>query len=147
MQNGHMDRSRLTPMLVAATACFALGGCGGDNATLLSFAGRWQAHARSLTITRTGHGHEWLSLGLSDFIVDLRFRLSRPSGTPHNATATAKVTAVRIRDRSFFTAAHPPPRVGDSFRIRLRNGVITELHTGANYCGPGVDWPKAGCGA
>jgi hypothetical protein len=82
-----------------------------------------------------------------DFVVELRFRLSRPKGTPHDATATATVTAGRIGDRSAFTGAHPAPRVGESFRIRLRDGVITEPLTGANYCGPGVDWPDAGCGA
>jgi hypothetical protein len=142
-----MQRSRLAPVLVAAIASSALGGCGGDKATLGTFAGGWHAHARSLDITRTGDGHEWFALGLSDFVAELRFRLSRPRGTPHDATATATVTAVRIGDRSVFTAAHPPPRVGESFRIRLRDGVITEPLTGATYCGPGVDWPKAGCGA
>ena len=134
-------------MPIAVIASLALGGCGSDKVTLRSFAGGWQAHARSLSITRTGEGHEWLTLGLSDFIVELRFRLSRPMGTPHDATATARVAAVRIGDRSFFTAVRPPPRVGDSFRIRLRDGVITELLTGANYCGRGVDWPESGCGA
>jgi hypothetical protein len=138
---------QLASVLIALAASLALGGCGGENATLRSFAGGWQAHARSLSITRTGEGHEWLTLGLSDFIVELHFRLSRPMGTPHDATATATVTAVRIGDKSFFTPARPPPRVGDSFRIRLRDGVITDLLTGANYCGPGVDWPEAGCGA
>ena len=110
------------------------------------------AHARTLSITRTGHGREWLSLGMSspsprlNFVFDIRFRLSRPQGTPHDATATATITAVRIGGQSAFTAAHPAPRVGESFRIRLRNGVLTSGLSGAHYCGPGVDWPKAGCG-
>ena len=144
-----MQRSRQAPapVLVAAIAGLALGGCGGDKAALRTFAGGWQAHARSLSITRTGEAHEWLSLGLSDFVVELRFHLMRPSGSPHDARATATITAVRIADMSVFTAAHPPPRVGESFRIHLRDGVITEPLTGANYCGPGVEWPKAGCGA
>jgi hypothetical protein len=142
-----MHRSRPAPVLVAAIASLALGGCGGDKATLRSFAGGWQAHARSLTISGTGDAHEWFSLGLSDFVLELRFHLSRPRGTPQDATATAMVTAVRIGDRSVFTAAHPPPRVGESFVIRLRDGVITEPLTRANYCGRGVEWPKAGCGA
>jgi hypothetical protein len=132
------------PVVVAAT--LAVGGCGGDRATLGTFAGGWQAHARSLTLTRTGNAHEWFTLGLSDFVVELRFHLSRPSGNPHDATARATVTAVRIGDKSVFTAGHPRPRVGESFQIHLHDGVITEPLTGANYCGPGVDWPKAGCG-
>jgi len=133
--------------VLAATGILALGGYGGAKATLGTFAGGWQAHARSLSITGTGDAHEWFSLGVGDLVVEMRFHLSQPRGTPHAATAAAMVTAVRIGDRSVFTAAHPPPRVGQSFRIRLRQGVITEPLTGANYCGPGVDWPKAGCGA
>jgi hypothetical protein len=82
-----------------------------------------------------------------NFVFDIRFRLSRPQGTPHDATATATITAVRLGGQSAFTAAHPAPRVGESFRIRLRNGVLTSLLSEANYCGPGVNWPKAGCGA
>jgi hypothetical protein len=132
---------------VAVLGALTVSGCGGDGVTLRTFAGGWQAHARSLNIARTGDGHEWFTLGLSDFVVDLWFRLSRASGTSHDATATATVTAVRIGDRNVFTAAHPAPRVGQSFRIRLHDGVITEPLTSANYCGPGVEWPKAGCGA
>ena len=142
-----MQRSPIPAVLVGAIAMLALGGCGGDKAKLATFAGGWQAHARSLIITRTGDAQEWLSLGLNDFVVEMRFHLSRPKGTPHDATATATVTAVRIGDRRVFTAVHPAPHVGESFRIRLRNGVITEPLTGAIYCGPGVDWPDAGCGA
>ena len=144
-----MQRSRQAPapVLVAAIAGLALGGCGGDKAALRTFAGGLQAHARSLNISRTGDAQESFSLGLSNFVVELRLHLSRPRGTPNDATARATVTAVRIGDRSVFSAAHPPPRAGESFRIRLRDGVITEPLTGTHYCGPGIDWPKAGCGA
>jgi hypothetical protein len=140
-------RSRIALLPAAAMATFALAGCGGDKATLATFAGGWQAHARSLKITPTGNADEWLTLGLGGFVVELRFRLSQPKGTQHDASATATVAAVRIGDRSAFAPAHPVPHVGDSFRIRLRDGVITEPLTDANYCGPGVDWPDAGCGA
>jgi hypothetical protein len=142
-----MRLSRIAVVVITAMAILALAGCGGDQATLATFAGDWQAHARSLKITRTGKAHEWFSLGSATSSVELRFRLSRPRGTPHNATATATVAAVRIGDRSAFTAAHPAPRVGESLRIGLRDGVITEPLTGANYCGSGVDWRDAGCGA
>jgi hypothetical protein len=142
-----MQLSRIAAVLVAVMATLALGGCGGDKATLASFAGGWHALARSLKITRTGIADEWFTLGRDDFVVELRFRLSRPKGKPHDATATATVAAVRIGDRSTFTPAHPAPRIGDSVTIRLRDGVITEPLTGAKYCGPGVDWPDAGCGA
>jgi len=148
VQNRDMtSRSRIAAVLVAAMATLALGGCGGDKATLATFAGVWQAHARTLKITSTGNADEWISLGLGHFVIALRFHLSRPRGTPHDATATATVTAIRIGERSAFTAAHPPPSVGESRRIRLRDGVITETLTGAKYCSPSVDWLDAGCGA
>jgi len=140
--------SSIAALPAAAIATFALAGCGGDKATLVTFTGTWQAHGRTLKITRTGNGQEWVSLGLGHFVIDLRFHLSRPRGTPDDATATATVIAVRLGERSpFFTAARPPPRVGESRRIRLRDGVITGL-TGAHYCGrPAGDWLDAGCGA
>jgi hypothetical protein len=145
--------SRIAALPTAAMATFALAGCGGEKATLATFAGGWQGHARGLGITRTGDAKEWVSLGLGRFAIALRFHLSRPNGTPHDATATATVTAVRLGDRSAFTPAHPPPRVGDSRRIRLRDGVIIETLTGMHYCSPTarhwtlVQWVKAGCGA
>jgi len=59
----------------------------------------------------------------------------------------ATVTAVRLGNPSTFTGAHPPPRVGESRLIRLRDGVIAEALTGANYCGPTArNWIDAGCG-
>jgi hypothetical protein len=131
----------------AAIAAFALAGCGGDKATLDTFAGTWQAHARTLKITRAGNGREWFTLGLGQFVFALQFHVSQPRGTPDDATATATVTAVRIGDRSVFSAARPAPRVGESRTIRIRDGVITGL-TGNHYCGTTAgDWIDAGCGA
>jgi hypothetical protein len=77
----------------------------------------------------------------------MRFRLSDPRGTPHDATATATFTAVRIDDQSWFSKANPAPQVGQSATIRLRDGVISETLTREHYCGPSVNWIKAGCGA
>jgi hypothetical protein len=139
--------------LAAAVATLALAGCGGDKATLATFTGTWQGHGRTLNITRTGNAEEWISLGLGHFVIALRFHLSRPRRTPHDALATATVTAVRLGNTSAFTTAHPPPRVGESRRIRLQDGVITETLTGARYCSPSArhwtsaQWLDAGCGA
>jgi hypothetical protein len=140
--------SRIAAVPVAALATLPLAGCGGDKATMATFSGTWQAHGRTLKITRTGNAREWISLGLGHFFIGLRFRLSQPSGTPDDATATATVTAVRLGEWRASTASRPPPRVGQSRRIRLRDGVITETLTGANYCGPGAgNWLDVGCGA
>jgi hypothetical protein len=141
------SRSRIAALPVTAMATFALAGCGGDKATLDTFTGTWQAHARTLKITRTGNGQEWISLGLGHLVIALRFKLSQPRGTPDDATATATVTAVRLGKASTFTAARPAPCVGESRRIHFRDGVITGL-TGDHYCGPTIrDSIAAGCGA
>src|SRR4051812_25279356 len=87
-ENAGVHRARLASVVITAITSVALSGCGGEKATLASFSGGWQGHARSLSITRTGHGREWLSLGMSsrsprlNFVFDIRFRLSRPQGTP-----------------------------------------------------------------
>src|SRR5262245_51602900 len=119
--------SRIAALPVAAMATLALTGCGGDEATLGTFTGTWQAHARTLKVTPTGNGREWDTLGLGDLVMDVRFKLSQPKGTPDDATATATVTAVRLGESGVFSASRPAPRVGESRRIRLREGVITGL--------------------
>jgi hypothetical protein len=145
--------SRIAALSAAAMTSLALAGCAGDKATLATFAGTWQGHGRTLSITRTADAKEWISLGLGHFVIALRFHLSRPSGTPHDAVATATVTAVRLGKEQVFTGAHPPPRVGQSRTIRLRDGVITETLTGAHYCSATARrWTSAqlldaGCGA
>lgn len=126
-------------VVVAVLAIFGLAGCGGGKATLATFAGGWTGHAHDLAISQTGTAKEWASLGLgSNWAITLRFHLTRPTGTPHDATATATVTAVRFGKRSASDPAYPPLRVGKSFRIRLRDGVISEPLTGENYCSPTV---------
>jgi hypothetical protein len=143
----------IVPLVILAAA--ASTGCGSsqDRVALVAFVGGWRAHARSLTITRSGGGREWRSPGMSyasprrNFVFDIRFRLSHLEGTRHDATAIATITAVRVGGHGALSAAHPAPRVGDTFRIRLRKGVLTSLLSGANYCGRGVNWPKGGCGA
>jgi hypothetical protein len=55
-------------------ATVALAGCGGDKATLDTFEGGWTGHGRTLTVTSTGTGREWLSLGLGHLVVDVRFQ-------------------------------------------------------------------------
>jgi hypothetical protein len=140
------SRSRIAALPVTAMATFALAGCGGDKATLDNFTGTWQAHGRTLKVAPAGNGREWISLGLGHLVIDLRFKLSQPKGTPDDATATATVTAVRIGKASTFSEARPAPRVGESRRIRLRNEVISGL-TGDDYCGHSIrDSVAAGCG-
>src|SRR4029453_8715063 len=110
VQNPDMtSRSRVAAVLVAPIATLALCGCGGDKETPGPFTGVWQAHARTLKITRTGNADERISLGLGHFVIALRFHLSRPRGTPHDATATATVTRVRPRETCAFTWGLCPP--------------------------------------
>lgn len=140
----------LADRLVLAVALAALvAGCDQrDNARLATFAGHWGGHGRGLTITKEGQASEVINTGCCYLAVAVKFQLSRPRGTPRAASATATVMAVRIGDRRWFSKAHPPPHVGQSRRIRLRDGVIIETITGVNYCGSNAkEWVAAGCGA
>ena len=115
-------------------------------ATLATFTGGWIGHTRGLNIRRGGHATESIYSGCCDAVLNLTFRLSRPEGTTTNASVSATVTGVWIRDRSAFTKAYAPPHLGEVRVLRLKNGVITEPLTGANYCNTQAE--NAGkCGA
>ena len=103
-------------------------------ATLAAFTGTWIGHTRGLTVRRGGHATESIYSGCCDPALNLTFRLSRPQGTENDATASARVTGVWVRDRTAFTRAYPSPHVGEVRVIRLRNGVVSETLTGTNYC-------------
>jgi hypothetical protein len=115
-------------------------------ATLATFAGTWIGHTRGLRIRRDGHATESIYSGCCDPALNLTFRLSRPGGTTNNATATALVTGVWVRDRNAFTKAYPPPQVGEVRVIRLRNGVIGETLSGTDYCDTNAE-NEGKCGA
>lgn len=106
-----------------------------NHGALATFAGTWIGHTRSLVIKRDGSAKESIGDGCCNPVIDLRLRLSRPHATASGATATARVTAVDVHDRSLFSKKHPPPRVGESRRIRVKHGVIHERITGTTYCG------------
>jgi hypothetical protein len=134
---------RRAPCLLLAAACLAVShsavGASPRRASLATFAGYWWGHTRGLRIMRDGHAAESIFSGCCDRVINVDFRLSRPRGTSQAAAAIATVTAVWVRDRSAFTAAHPAPQVGETRTIRLRDGVISESLTGASYCAPRVD--------
>ena len=106
--------------------------------TLATFASPWYGHDRSLSVTRTGRAEELLLDSCCHRVVELRFRISQPRGTPANATATATVTFVHVFDRTF-----RPPRVGATGTLRVRRGMLLEPFTGTNFCRPS----RGGCGA
>ena len=103
-------------------------------ATLRTFAGTWYGHTRSLKITRKGRAKESVGDGCCNPVIDLKLRLSKPRGTRRRASVRARVTWVKVRDKSYFSKKHPPPHVGQRRRMRLRNGVITEPFIHTNYC-------------
>jgi hypothetical protein len=98
-------------------------------ATVSTFAGDWWGHTRSLLISRTGQAAEIVDDGCCTRVISLRLKLLRPSGTVQDATVAFRVTSVGRWD-----APGPRPRVGQLGRLRLRDGIIVDLLTGANYC-------------
>jgi len=110
-----------------------------------AFAGYWGGHDRGLSISRSGlASEEWLS-SCCNVVIGLRFQLSNPHGTSQRATAIATVSFVRVRDKTYFTKADPPPHVGERRTVRLNSHVITEPLVGATYCGRGA--AARACGA
>src|SRR5436190_23455876 len=98
-------------------------------ATVATFAGDWWGHTRSLLITRSGQAQEVVDDGCCTRVVSLRFRLLRPTGTVKDATVAFRVTAVGRWD-----ASSPRPHVGQPGHLRLRDGIVVDLLTDANYC-------------
>jgi hypothetical protein len=131
-------------VLIAATVADAAAPA--PKATLATFAGTWGGHTRSLTISRKGVAKESVGSGCCDPIIDLKLRLSHPRGTKGNASIKAKVTWVRVRDKSAYTKKHPAPHVGQTARLRLKHGVITEPLTETNYCDEAAG-KRGTCGA
>lgn len=124
----------LSSVAEAAPADAGAGATAASHATLRTFAGTWYGHTRSLKITSKGVATESVGSGCCNPVIDLAFRLSHPRGTSSNASATARVVAVDVHDDGAFTNSDPAPRVGQTKRLRLRDGVITEPFTGTNYC-------------
>ena len=107
------------------------------------FSGRWTGHTRVLTVHRDGRATESIYSGCCDPVLNVTLLLSRPRGTPTDASARVRVTGVWIRDKAAFSAQHPAPRVGQIGALRLRRAVIYEPFTNTNYCSRGV----SKCGA
>ena len=121
---------RLLGLLVLACALVAAAAAAPPRpAAVATFVGAWWGHTRSLQISRTGQAREVVDDGCCTRVVTLRLRLSKPSGNVNDATALVRVTAVGRWD-----VAKPRPRVGQLGRLRLRDGVVVDSLTGANYC-------------
>jgi hypothetical protein len=106
------------------------------------FAGRWFGHVRSLRITAKGRATMDVNIGCCTNVIDLSFRLSRVRGTYSSARARARVTRVRVFEKSLVGRV---PRVGQVGTLRLKRGIITESFLGWNFCGESSQ--PGSCGA
>ena len=113
---------------------------------LSAFSGVRQGHGRTLSITDAGYAREQINSGCCKVALRLEFRLSRPGGGVDAATAVATVTRVRVGDRQWFGKGTPPPRVGETGTIRLRDRNVYEGLTHVYYCRPAT-WRYKLCGA
>jgi hypothetical protein len=127
---------RLGTLAASVLLASTLTACGGGRITLSVFAGSWEGHGEGLTITRDGVGKAEIYSGCCDFVLAVTFKLARPRAAPGGATATETATAVRIGDRSAFGGPWHPPHVGETATLRLKDGVITDPLSGADYCSP-----------
>jgi alpha-tubulin suppressor-like RCC1 family protein len=120
-------RTRFRPVSVRGIDKPATG-----RATVDVFAGLWGGHQRSLRITPKGRGTMRVSISCCIRVIDVSFRLSRVRGTYATARARARITRVRVHDKSFFRRGRP--HVGQVGTLRLKNGIIVEPFLGGYYC-------------
>jgi hypothetical protein len=114
-------------------------------ATLATFTRYGWGHDRGMSINRWGRGYAQINSGAGCPCFGVAFQLSHVEGTTENATATE--TVVRLYGaihRHVYPIPSPLPRIGQRAVLRLHNGVVDEVFTGDDYCGPGA---KATSGA
>jgi len=75
-----------------------------------------------------------MAAAITSWTCVLTCRTSGVRGTRTNASATAKVTKVRVLDPSAFVAGYQPPHAGEVHILHLRHGVIAEPFTTVTYC-------------
>lgn len=132
-------RTRFRPVSVRGIDKPATG-----RATVDVFAGLWGGHQRSLRIASKGRATMRVGIGCCIRIIDLSFRLSRVRGTYATARARARITRVRVYDKTFFRRGRP--RVGQVGTLRLKNGIIVDPFLGGYYCDEAAA-QKSACGA
>lgn len=114
-------------------------------AGLVAFIGPWSGHTRALTISASGVGHEHVSDGCCDPLLDLTFQLSDVhSSGPIRATAT--VTAVIVHPGWSAHDSGAPPHLGQQGDVTIAGGVITDHLDHVFYCNP-AEQAKGSCGA
>jgi hypothetical protein len=86
-------------------------------------------------INRWGRGFAQINSGAGCPCFGVAFQLSHIEGTTDDATATE--TVVRLYGAKHgYPAPSPLPRIGQRAVLRLRDGIIDEVFTGDDYCGP-----------
>jgi hypothetical protein len=107
-------------------------------ANLATFEGDWGGHTRGLAIERSGQGSERVNDGCCTPVFNFSFQLLRASGTVKHATATFRVTAVKL-GRGL--------RVGQLGRLVLKDGIVTDTLSGAYFCSNPAWGATRACGA
>ena len=108
-----------------------------------AFTKSWYAHTSFLTVSRTGAVDESVGDGCCDPIIDLRYQLSNPRQEGSAWAADAKVTWVKLHH---YTDRRPPPKVGDTYQVRVENGFFYPFSISDwRYCDQAVQ--PGQCGA
>ena len=105
--------------------------------TLRAFAGQWTGHGRQLVVGLDGIANISIDDGCCTQVLRMRVQLSAPAGTPAHATALARVVSIKLANPTYYTGQYVAPHVGQTGRISLNNGVITDPLDGFNttFCG------------
>lgn len=111
-------------------------------AGLATFAGYWGGHTRGLSINPGGEGAESVSSGCCIREYKMTFEILSVSGTLTRATAAFRVTSFRRYDRAVKLV-----RVGETGKLLLRNGIVTNTLTDAYFCSEPAWGATGACGA
>jgi hypothetical protein len=111
-------------------------------ASLATFAGYWGGHTRALRINSRGRGFESANSGCCVRLYEATFQLLSVSGTLTRATAVYRVTSFNRHDPG--VPRINPGRVG---KLLLRDGIVTNTLTQANFCSGPASRATGACGA
>ena len=95
-----------------------------------SFAGKWIGHERTVTISASGVGQEFVGDGCCTSVLSLSFTITATSMSGAAEVATVDVTAASAGSEYSGT----PPKAGDTGTLSLKGGVLTDSFGGNTFC-------------
>ena len=97
---------------------------------LAAFTGKWIGHDRSVTISASGLGQEFVGDGCCTKVLSLSFKITATSMSGTQEVATVDVTTASAGSEYSGT----PPKAGDTGTLSLKGGVLTDSFGSNTFC-------------